>query len=52
MIMIGALSAKTGLLNQQETIKGMRAALKGKDKFFELNEKAIERGFAFVNNGK
>jgi 2-oxoglutarate ferredoxin oxidoreductase subunit gamma len=51
MIMIGALSAKTGLLNQQETIKGMRAALKGKDKFFELNEKAIERGFAFVNNG-
>ncbi len=52
MIMIGAVSAKTGLLSREETIKGMRAALKGKDKFFELNEKAIERGFAFVNNGK
>ena len=52
MIMIGAFSAKTGILNREETIKGMRAALKGKEKFFDLNQKAIERGFAFVNNGK
>lgn len=52
MIMIGAFSAKTGLLNREETVKGMQAALKGKEKFFDLNQKAIERGFAFVNNGK
>ena len=52
MIMIGAFSAKTGLLSREETVKGMQAALKGKEKFFDLNQKAIERGFAFVNNGK
>lgn len=52
MIMIGALSAETGLLSREETIKGMRTALKGKEKFFELNQKAIERGFTFVTNGK
>jgi 2-oxoglutarate ferredoxin oxidoreductase subunit gamma len=52
MIMIGAFSAKTGLLNREETVKGMQAAMKGKEKFFDLNQKAIERGFAFVNNGK
>ena len=52
MIMIGAFAAKTGLLSREETIKGMQAALKGKEKFFDLNRKAIERGFAFVNNGK
>jgi 2-oxoglutarate ferredoxin oxidoreductase subunit gamma len=44
--------AKTGLLSLEETIKGMQAALKGKEKFFDLNQKAIERGFAFVADGK
>jgi 2-oxoglutarate ferredoxin oxidoreductase subunit gamma len=52
MIMIGAFSAKTGLLSREETINGMQAAMKGKERFFDLNRKAIERGFAFVNNGK
>ena len=52
MIMIGAFSAKTGLLSREETINGMHAALKGKERFFDLNRKAIERGFAFVDNGK
>jgi len=52
MVMIGAVCAKTGLLNMEETFKGMQAALKGRDKFFEQNEKAIERGFTFIGNGK
>jgi 2-oxoglutarate ferredoxin oxidoreductase subunit gamma len=52
MIMIGAFSAKTGLLSREETFNGMQAAMKGKERFFDLNRKAIERGFAFVNNGK
>ena len=52
MIMIGAVCAKTGLLSLEETLKGMQAALKGKEKFFELNQNAIERGFALVADGK
>ncbi len=52
MIMIGAVCAQTGLLSLEETLKGMQAALKGKEKFFELNRKGIERGFAFVADGK
>jgi 2-oxoglutarate ferredoxin oxidoreductase subunit gamma len=52
MVMIGALSAKTGLLNPEEAVKGMEQSLKGKEKFFPLNRKGIERGFAFVKEGK
>ncbi len=52
MIMIGALCGKTGLLSLDDAIKGMQAALKGKEKFFELNQKGIERGFALVADGK
>jgi len=52
MVMIGAVCAKTGVLTLDESIHGMQAALKGKEKFFELNQKGIERGFAFVENGK
>lgn len=52
MVMIGALSAKKGLLSMEETFHGMQAALKGKDKFFPLNRKGIERGFSFIRNGK
>ena len=52
MVMIGAVCAKSGLLTMAETVKGMQAALKGKEKFFDANQKAIERGFAFVNNGQ
>jgi len=52
MVMIGTVCAKAGLLSLEETIKGMQAALKGKDKFFSLNQKAIERGFAFAADGK
>ena len=52
MVMIGAVCAKSGLLSLQDTIQGMKAALKGKDKFFPSNQQAIERGFSFVENGK
>lgn len=52
MVMIGTVCAKTGILSLKETIKGMQAAMKGKDKFFEANEKAIERGFAFAKDGR
>jgi 2-oxoglutarate ferredoxin oxidoreductase subunit gamma len=52
MIMIGAFCAKTQLLTLEETFEGMKAALKGKEKFFEVNQKGIERGFAFVAQGK
>ncbi|MBW2000332.1 MAG: 2-oxoacid:acceptor oxidoreductase family protein, partial [Deltaproteobacteria bacterium] len=52
MVMIGAVCARTGLLGLEDTIKGMEAALRGKDKFFPLNQKAIERGFAFAREGK
>jgi 2-oxoglutarate ferredoxin oxidoreductase subunit gamma len=52
MVMIGAFCAKTGLLSMEETFKGMEAALKGKERFFELNRKGIERGFSFISEGK
>jgi len=52
MVMIGTVCAKTKMLSLEETIKGMQAALKGKEKFFELNQKAIERGFTFIIDGK
>jgi 2-oxoglutarate ferredoxin oxidoreductase subunit gamma len=52
MVMIGAFCAKTGLLTMEETFKGMEAALKGKERFFDLNRKGIERGFSFISQGK
>lgn len=52
MVMIGVVCAKARLLNLEETITGMRAALKGREKLFKINEKGIERGFAFAAQGK
>jgi 2-oxoglutarate ferredoxin oxidoreductase subunit gamma len=52
MVMVGALAAKTGLLSLEETVHGMHAALKGKEKMFALNEKGIVRGFDFIKNEK
>ena len=51
MVMLGALCAKTALLTIEECFQGMEAALKGKEKFFGLNRKGIERGFSFIANG-
>jgi len=48
MVMIGAVCAKSGLLSLEESLKGMEAALKGKERFFDLNRKGIERGFQFI----
>jgi len=52
MVMIGAVTAKTGFLTLEETIKGMETALKGKKKFFELNRKGIELGADFILKGE
>ena len=52
MVMIGAFGIKSGLMSVDETCSGMEAALKGKDKFFPANRKAIERGAAFITEGK
>ena len=51
MVMVGALCAKSGLLSLQEALAGMEAALKGKEKFFDMNRKGIERGFSFIQKG-
>jgi 2-oxoglutarate ferredoxin oxidoreductase subunit gamma len=52
MIMMGAICAKTQMLTLEETVTGMEAALKGREKFFKLNQDGIERGFAIVADGK
>ncbi|MEW5726047.1 MAG: 2-oxoacid:acceptor oxidoreductase family protein [Thermodesulfobacteriota bacterium] len=52
MVMVGAFITVTGLLTPEEAIHGMEQALKGKEKFFPLNRAGIERGAAFIRNGK
>ncbi len=52
MVMIGAVCAKSGLLTLDEAIAGMKAALKGKERFFDLNQDGIKRGFTFILEGK
>jgi 2-oxoglutarate ferredoxin oxidoreductase subunit gamma len=51
MIMIGAFTAKTGLLTLEETFKGMEKALQGKDKYFAANRAAIQLGTNFILSG-
>jgi len=48
MVMIGAVAARTGLMNVKETVYGMTRAMKGKEEFHEINAKGIQRGFDFV----
>jgi 2-oxoglutarate ferredoxin oxidoreductase subunit gamma len=52
MVMLGALVAVTGLLTVEEAVKGMAKATEGKEKFFQLNKAAIERGAAFIREGR
>jgi len=52
MVMVGALVARAGLLSLEETVRGMMAATKGKERFYDLNRKAIERGAALIRNGR
>jgi len=51
MVMVGALIAHTGILSVEEAVEGMKAATKGKEKFFALNQAAIERGAAVIRDG-
>ncbi len=51
MVMMGAIMAKTGLLSLEETRLGMEAALKGKEKLFQANMIAIERGAQYIKTG-
>lgn len=52
MVMLGALVAATGILSVEDAVKGMAKATEGKEKFFQVNKVAIERGAAFIRNGK
>jgi 2-oxoglutarate ferredoxin oxidoreductase subunit gamma len=52
MVMIGALVAHTGLLSVEEAVQGMAAATKGKEKFFDMNRSAIERGASFIRQSR
>lgn len=52
MVMLGALVGVTGILTVEELIKGMAKATEGKEKFFDVNKAAIERGASFVRDGK
>lgn len=52
MVMLGALVAATGILSVEDAVKGMAKATEGKEKFFQLNKAAIERGAAFIRNRK
>ncbi len=52
MVMLGALVAGTGFLTVEDVVKGMAKATEGKEKFFQLNKAAIERGAAFILEGR
>ncbi len=52
MVMLGALVQATGLLTVEDAVQGMAKATPGKEKFFQLNRAAIERGAAFIRDGK
>lgn len=52
MVMVGALAEKTGVLTPAEAVRGMEAAMAGKEKFFALNRAGIERGAAFIRDGR
>mgnify|MGYP001115775890 FL=1 len=46
MVLLGALVKKTGIVSIEALLESLRAH--GKEKFFEVNKKAIERGIEFV----
>lgn len=52
MVMLGALVEATGILSVEDAVRGMAKATEGKEKFFQLNKAAIERGAAFIREGK
>jgi 2-oxoglutarate ferredoxin oxidoreductase subunit gamma len=46
MVLLGALVKKTGIVSIEALLESLRAH--GKEKFFEVNKKAIERGIEYV----
>lgn len=46
MILLGALVAKTGIVSMDDILKALKDH--GKEKFFEANKKALEKGAEFV----
>lgn len=42
MVLLGALVAKTGIVSMEEILAALKAH--GKEKFYEMNKRAIERG--------
>ena len=51
MVMVGAFVEKSGLLTVEEACLGMETALKGKEKFFDLNRAGIDRGARLARSG-
>lgn len=46
MVLLGALVAKTGIVSMETLLDSLRAH--GKEKFFEVNRKALEKGAEYV----
>jgi len=46
MVLLGALVKKTGIVTMEELISALKAH--GKEKFFEINKKALEVGASYV----
>jgi len=46
MVLLGALVKKTGIVSIEALLDSLKAH--GKEKFFEINKKAIERGIEYV----
>lgn len=46
MVLLGALVKKTGIVSIEALLDSLKAH--GKEKFFEINKKAIERGIQYV----
>lgn len=46
MILLGALAAKTGIVSLEKILAAIKAH--GKEKYFELNKKALEKGAEFA----
>lgn len=52
MVMLGALVEVMGILTVEDAVLGMAKATVGKEKFFNVNKAAIERGAAFAKDGR
>jgi 2-oxoglutarate ferredoxin oxidoreductase subunit gamma len=46
MVLLGALVKKTGIISMEAILKALKEH--GKEKFYEMNKQAIEKGATFV----